>query len=130
MKTVSKLFIILLISGMAFTSCKKKAEKIIESGKWTVSKYFEDAKDETSDFNGYIFEFKSDGTFNVTVGSTTTTGTWTYDDNATKYHYAIAGTGALDKINGGWLILTKSSTQLELQDDNATKNELLTFTKL
>lgn len=113
-----------------FTSCEKKAERIITKGTWMVSLYSESGKDETSDFTGFVFEFKSNGTLAATKpNGEIVIGSWSYDDAATKYIISISATDKLDKLNDNWIIVSKSSELIELQDDNAAKNELLNFKK-
>jgi hypothetical protein len=130
MRVSLKIFFMLLAFSAVLSSCQKKAERIIEGGTWTVGLYMEDNKDETSDFNGYTFEFKKGGTFAATLPtSAIINGTWSYDNNSTKYKFSISGTDKLDKINDDWLIISKSSSLIELKNFNSSKNELLSFKK-
>ncbi|WP_192877678.1 MULTISPECIES: hypothetical protein [Arenibacter] len=48
---------------------------ILDDGLWVVGSYTEDADDQTSNYNGYTFNFNSDGTVEADNG-TTTNGTW------------------------------------------------------
>ena len=130
MKTISKFLFLSITLSVLFFSCKKSPSKIIQSGTWAVSLYMHDNKDETSDFDFYIFDFKKDKTLVVTLPSgALALGSWNYDDGISKYRISISGTDKLDKINDEWLLISASSSRIELQDDNLNKNELLSFRK-
>lgn len=123
------LFLVVLIT-IAFASCKKTAVKIITTGTWTVGLYYENGNDETDNFLGYVFDFKTNGTMAVTKPSgDIVNGSWSYDDGASKYIISISGSGALDKVNNSWLIVSKSSSLIELKDDNITKDDRISFKK-
>ena len=130
MKAIPKFLFVSILLSFTLFSCNKSATAIITNGTWFVSMYMDDNKDETSDFTGYVFDFKSSGSLSVTTGSGATVfGTWNYDNNALKYNIFISGTGALDKIKGGWVIISKSKTLLQLRDDDPSKNNMLNFKK-
>lgn len=118
-----------------FLACKNSSSNDVNPtnstivGVWKVS-YFYDDKDETSDFNGYTFDFKSDGKFVATFSTNTVNGTWSEDKSSNKLIISISGTKALDEIDNDWLITEKTSTSIKLKDDNVTKNEQLYFTKI
>lgn len=130
-----KKIIILCFTLSSFIDCKNSSNNDVNpsnstiSGTWKVT-YFYDDKDETSDFNGYTFDFKSDGKFVATFSSNTVTGTWSEDKSSNKLIINISGTKALEEIDDDWLILEKTSTSIKLKDDNTTKNEQVNFTKI
>ena len=102
------------------------------SGNWKVTYFWDKDKDETSDFNGYTFEFKSDGTFVAHLpGGSTQTGTWGErpDDGVTKLDIVIPGAKPLDDHNEDWVILEKTDTSLKLRDDNTTQLEEIHFSR-
>ncbi len=130
MNNPTKIFFFFFTLATLFFSCKKSPSRLIESGSWMVSLYMEGNKDETSDFNGYIFDFNKDGTLVATQPSgAVSLGSWSYDKDANKYRYSIAGTDKLEKLNDSWIIISTSKTLIQLQDDNPTKNEVINFRK-
>lgn len=130
MKTLRNYFIITILSITILSSCSKKPNKVIERGNWYVSLYLNSSKNETSDFAGYIFDFKKDGTLAVTLNTgAVVMGTWTYTESSSKYKITISGTDKLDKISSEWFIVSTSSSLIELKDDNSSNEDLLNFTK-
>lgn len=130
MKSLRNYFIVTLVTFTIFSSCSKKPNKVIERGTWYVSLYMNSGKDETSDFSGYIFDFKKDGTLAVTLNTgNVVTGTWTYTESSSKYKIAISGTDKLDKISDEWFIVSTSSSIIELKDDNLSNEDILNFKK-
>lgn len=130
------LFAITLI----FSSCTNNSDDnlpggstddiLAQSENWKVSYYWDKDKDETSDFAGYTFSFKSGGVFQATFAGSTTTGTWQVNDSSNKLIINIAGTKPLDDLNDDWLILEKSNSSIKLKDDNNTQLEELHFQAL
>jgi len=105
---------------------------VVTSGKWTVSYFYDNDKDETSDYNGYSFELKNDNTITATKNSVTTSGTWseTSGDGMQKLVIALNTTDKdLSELNDDWVIETKTDNQLKLKDDNPDRNEQLHFSK-
>jgi hypothetical protein len=126
--------IVLCLLLTTFMACKNSSSNNVNPsnadivGVWKVSYYFDD-KDETSDFNGYTFDFKSDGKFVANFSSRTVTGTWSENNSSNKLIIDISGTKALDDVKDDWLITEKTSTSIKLKDDNLTKNEQIHFVK-
>lgn len=130
MKTIRNYFILTILSITILGSCSKKPNKVIERGNWYVSLFLNSGKNETSDFAGYLFDFKKDGTLAVTLNTgEDVMGTWTYTESSSKYKITISGTDKLDKISSEWFIVSTSSSLIELKDDNSSNEDLLNFTK-
>ena len=143
MKTTVKL--ILLALAITTISCSKsnddnsnpanpggKVEQV--SGDWTVTYYFDSGKDETSNYSGYSFVFSNDGTLTASSGSGTFTGTWwigsksSDDDNSSnRLNIMITGNKAMDDLVDDWLIVSLTSNEISLKDDNVTSGEELRF---
>jgi hypothetical protein len=105
---------------------------IVTSGKWTVSYFYDNDKDETSDYSGYTFGFNDDKTLSATRSSTTTTGTWgeLTDDGMPRLVITLNTTDdKLVELNDDWVIESKTDTQIKLKDDNPDRNEQLHFTR-
>ena len=102
------------------------------NGTWKVTYFWDKDKIETSDFNGYTFEFLSDGTFKANIpGGGSQTGTWGErpDDGVVKLDIVIPGAKPLDDLNEDWVILEKTDTSLKLRDDNNTHLEEIHFSR-
>jgi hypothetical protein len=129
-----KKLLILSIVFSTFMACKNSSSNDVNPsnstivGVWKVSYFFDD-KNETSDFNGYSFDFKSDGKFVATFSANTVNGTWSEDKSSNKLIINISGTKALDELADDWLITEKTSTSIKLKDDNISKNQQVYFTK-
>ncbi len=101
-------------------------------GQWKVSYYYDNDKDETSDYAGYTFEFGASGTIEATFSGQTFTGSWsnTVDDNLPRLVINIAGNDRLVELSDDWVIKSVSSDLISLEDDNTTKTEVLKFSKI
>lgn len=140
------LSIILLAVVVLFSACKTEDNNVNPSGggnnnsgvlvtgaNWRVSYFYDNDKDETSDFSGYTFEFRSDNTLVANNGSNTISGTWneTVDDNLPRLVIQLNTTNdKLDELNDDWVVESKTASEIKLKDDNPDRNEQLHFTKL
>lgn len=140
------LSIIFLAVVVLFSACKTEDNNVNPSSggnnnsgvlvtgvNWRVSYFYDNDKDETSDFSGYTFEFRSDNTLVANNGSNTISGTWneTVDDNLPRLVMQLNTTNdKLDELNDDWVIESKTASEIKLKDDNPDRNEQLHFTKL
>ncbi len=130
MKSLRNYFIITLLAFTIFSSCSKKPNKVIEKGTWYVSVYMDKNIVETSDFDGYLFDFGKDGTLTVTLNTgNIVKGTWTYTKSSSKFKISISGTDKLDKISREWLVFTTTSSIIELKEGNSPDEDYLHFSK-
>ena len=133
---MQKLLSIALFSLLVPASCTKSDDDNpstnnpqVNNGLWKVTYYWDKDKDETSDFNGYTFDLKSDGTLVANLpGGGTVNGTW--NQTSTKLIFTIGGTYALDEMNDDWLIVSISDTEIRLKDDNDEHLEELRLKKV
>lgn len=134
MKKVAVLAILGIVLLMGCS--KKKTIKAVESdmieGSWKVSFFEEDGQNETSDYSGYVFTFKTDGSVKAISGATVVNGTWsTYkDDDHVDFDLLLPA--PLDDLTDDWDIIKNSSTTLELKDVSGGDGSIdyLTFTKI
>ncbi|MCX6307200.1 MAG: hypothetical protein NT040_19720 [Bacteroidetes bacterium] len=128
---------LIIISLFALSACKKDANpaapsgvvQVVTTGTWRVTYFIEASEDKTSDFTSYTFSFNSNGILTASLSGTNTTGSWGWDDNSSKLHISIGNSNPLSGLTGDWLIIEKTETLIMLKNDNAAKNELLTFTR-
>lgn len=145
------IFLVLGIVFMLSACSKNKAlEKEIEQiedavllGDWTISKMIDSGDDETSNFQGYIFTFKEDGSLVATNNATTYNGTWSItkssssDDDSNdsdidfNITFNVSESNDFDDLIDDWDVLTHSDYKIELQDISGGNGgaDLLTFTR-
>lgn len=107
---------------------------IVTNGTWVVSLFSERGVAETGDFTGYSFVFQSDGKLVVNRGGAVAKeGSWSEDRSSGKL---IINLGVKDNTNkplgqltDDWILTAKSDTRISLTDDNASRNEILEFSK-
>lgn len=106
---------------------------VVQSGKWKVTYYFDD-KDETSDLNGHVFEFKSANLLTSTKGSNVYNGTWstTDDDSSKKLVINFSSPDELLEISDDWKIVEMTDSKIRLEDVSGGDGsvEYLTFEKI
>lgn len=125
------LLCLLIFVSLFVLSCSKDTSTILVGAKWKVSYYYENNSDKTSKFSGYTFEFTSNGAYKATLGDGTTyNGSWLEDVSNSKLIFTGPNSAALDKFNNSWIIISKSSSEIKLKDDDISKSEELTLTKI
>lgn len=127
---------LLIVSATLFTqaACSKAddnnsdlqetvVQNNVQSGEWRITSFIDDGNDETSDFNGYIFNFGSNGTVTSSSSSTTYTGTWSVTrsnsnddspDSDLKFNILFNLTNQFEEISEDWNIISQSSSKIEL----------------
>ena len=88
---------------------------ILTDGLWVVGSYTEDADDQTSNYNGYSFNFNSDGTA-VADNGTVTNGTWAPQNSDSELVLNFGSTAPLDEFDDTWDVISVTDTQVELRD--------------
>lgn len=124
-----KIYLICSVLAVSSLSCKKliqqqeqnAAMNIITNGVWYVQNYKENGTDITTSFNGYVFQFKQDGTVVGTKDSISVSGTWVPNIN----NYTITSNfpnpiSPLEKLNAVWKITDSS---IDYVVANATIND-------
>ncbi|MCW5515725.1 hypothetical protein [Muriicola sp. Z0-33] len=103
---------------------------ILLNGLWAVSNYLDDGVDETNNYNGFTFNFATDGSVIADNGSTTN-GTWSVQNGDDSLFLDFGAVIPLDEFNDDWDVISVSDTQVELRDvsggDGSTDD--LIFTK-
>ncbi len=88
---------------------------VLIDGLWVVGSYTEDADDQTSNYNGYTFNFNSDGTAIANNGSTTN-GTWSPQNSDSELFLNFGTVAPLDEFDDTWDVISITDTQVELRD--------------
>lgn len=145
MKTASK--IIALLTLAALWSCSNSDDNNPSpsdggltpdqvTGDWKVSYYYDDGKDETSDFSAFVFNFNADGSFEAGSSAQNYTGSWSMgeagDDSSSSSKKMVINITGNDKINSlsdDWLILSVTSNEIRLKDDSDNSVEELYFVR-
>jgi hypothetical protein len=115
-----------LLSSQASDAIAADVDSIV--GRYRITSYAEDGKNETSRFKGYRFNFQADSDFVARTSSgQTVEGTWLLDSTGTKLTINISGTGSLNRLVGEWKIANLTSTRLVLTNKDGDR---VVFTRL
>ena len=104
--------------------CKRDKENTVQFGKWIINYFNCFGDDEDGYFNGYSFDFGSDGVLVASNGANSYTGSWSVtdshsnDDNPDDLHFNILFnlSNNFEELNDDWEILSRSDTKIELID--------------
>lgn len=87
----------------------------LADGLWVVGSYTEDADDQTSNYNGYTFNFDLNGTV-VADNGNPINGTWSTLNSGTELQLNFGNTSPLDQFNDTWNVISFTATQVEVRD--------------
>ena len=96
---------------------------------WRVTWFWDQDKEETSDFSDYTFYFHANGTLEAKQGSASVSGTWrtTTDDGSQRLVLSLSTLKPLSELNDDWIILEMNNNVIRLKDDNEAHLEELHF---
>lgn len=106
---------------------------VLTDGNWFVSLYLEDGdEDETSDFNSFTFNFSENGQVAASNNSVTLNGSWFVSESDSNLKLVLNFFDAypLDELDEDWSVMSFSSTQIELREDDDEDGDILIFEKL
>ena len=107
--------------------------EVFVNGTWKISSFIDGDEDETSEYNGYVFTFSSDGTSIAAANATTFNGNWAYytEDNLSKVTLSYFG-GTLDELEEDWQVIEFNSSFIKLRHISGGNGNThyLTFTKV
>jgi hypothetical protein len=135
---MKKVFLFLSICSIVFAGCTKEdapssVANAVTSGTWTVTHFSERSNNETSDFSGYTFTFQSNGKVLASKNGVIKEGNWSESTSSQKLIIDLgpkdSNNEPLGELSDHWVIVSKTSTKINLADDNTSSNELLEFTK-
>lgn len=136
MNHITKYFLPLL-SLLALFSCQNarlgidpntQAMVLSDSAGWRVTYFYDNDKEETSDYQGDQLFFDADGSFRVIRSDASSyAGSWslTNDDGLPRLVLNISGNKDLEELSDDWVIRVFEETKIELSDDNSSKTEEL-----
>ncbi|GMQ30611.1 hypothetical protein [Algoriphagus confluentis] len=92
-----------------------------------IVQFIEDGEDETSDVDGFRFDFKTDGTVTATQGNQVISGTYRVfrDDGETELAMAFPSNSVLNKLTDDWYFRGKSNNRLTFEDDDEDLERLV-----
>lgn len=88
---------------------------ILIASNWKVASYIDSGVDETSDYNGYIVDFKVNDDVSATNGSNTNNGSWLVNGSGNELTLSFTGS-PFDEFNDSWDIISVLPTRIELRD--------------
>jgi len=122
-----ELMVAVMIMSLGLLFCEKKnlgAEaddpaSILGEGKWKVSYFDEDGRNETYYFSGYRFVFNSNGSVEATSDEgPELKGSWLEktESDPGKLILNFGGASPFDELNDDWEVLQVSPTKLVMED--------------
>ena len=122
-----------------------EAQSITSTGTWMITNFNDSGQDETSDFNGYTFDFANDGVLTATNGTNTLTGTWSITDDSNSdddssdddddidfnIFFSVSQSSDFEDLNDDWDIISITENRIELRDVSGGNGEtdMLVFEK-
>lgn len=110
---------------------------VVVEGNWKVTLFQEDNSNQTAHFNGYAFDFETNGTLTAANGSTTQTGNWNNggDDSGNKLNIDFPSApddSPFEEISEDWDIIAKNVSKIELRHVSGGDGsiDLLTLEKI
>jgi len=132
-------FVFLNLCLIASAGCTKKDLRVssvaeaVTNGTWRVTHFSERSNNETTDFDGYIFTFQTNGKVLVSKNGVIRQGNWSESSSSKKFFIDLGikndANRPIGELSDHWVIVSKTDTKINLGDDNLTSNELLEFTK-
>lgn len=132
--------IIAFLIATGISACKEDSftllqnqliENYVNQGKWKIGLFQDKGNDKTDSFNGFEFQFKTDGTVEATKDGSTVKGTWSTgsDNSKTKLNLSFS-TVPLDELNEDWVIKSGNANSIRLEDENKDGVSYLNFEKI
>jgi hypothetical protein len=151
-------YLTLAVVALTATSCSKnmnsaspssmsveQQKTIVIFSPWVVTQYKQKAKNHTTDFSDYMFQFNNDSTLTVNGPGFTASGTWSLNKETSSKHddfmkhdsgaddnqmtITVTGNSQMDEISDTWTIVRLSDTEMWLNDGNVISGKEIRFSK-
>ena len=130
--------------GMSRSAKMSEAKNTAVSGEWRITQFVDSGTDETNHFDGYTFQFGSNGSLTATNSANTYAGTWSVTDDGSgdddsgddfdDIDFNIIFTLPADfaDLSEDWEIVSLAESSMELRHVSGGNGEtdLLTFEKI
>lgn len=127
-------------SGTNETPTIAQIQSTAQSGTWRITYFFDSDEDETSNFNGYVFTFNSNGIVSAVHPSETVTGNWSITSSSSSssssnpdfnLFFPVNEDHDFDDLIDDWDVIQITDTTIELIDVSGGNGgtDYLTFTK-
>ena len=103
--------------------------EIAQTGTWRITQFIDSGEDETSDFNGFVFTFNSDGTVIANRDELSVSGTWSVNDSSNSsdddgssndvdfnLFFDVPETNDFEDLNDDWDLVSATNSRIELID--------------
>jgi len=142
MYKIKYISVLAFLSIMFLASCSDDSNTLspenslkdrVTTGDWIITYYWDDDKDETSDFSGYVFTFMDSGQLIALKDTTSIDGTWRSftDDSELILNIKFVSPQTFEDISDDWHVVEQTDTKIRLEDlsggDGST--DFLTFEK-
>jgi hypothetical protein len=99
--------------------------QILKEGTWQVTNFTDDGENYTSEYNGFVFDFKENFTVTATKNEDVVNGSWAiiYDDGKLKLELDFGETTPFDELNNDWLVVEIENLRVEVNDLDDGGNE-------
>ena len=117
-------------------------ENNVISGGWIITYFYDTDSDETSDYNGYLFDFGANGVLTASDDNNTYTGTWSVTEDSSSsddssfdddidFNIFFSSPEIFAELSDDWDIISQNSTEIKLIDISGGNGgtDYLTFTK-
>ena len=131
------LFVVVAILSTAST-CKEDEEEFMANqklettlgyGTWRIS-YFFDKQDETSDFDGYAFQFNDDEILIAKKSALSIQGSWETEDSSdgnSKLYIDFGTGGPLEELNEDWRVAATSGSKITFEHESGSNGDIETM---
>ncbi len=106
---------------------------ILQEGKWSITYYFDKTKEETYHFDGYTFEFGTNGSLTAVKGTDSVLGKWlmTTSNSPDEITIDFGASNPFDELNEDWKVEEKTSLNVRLSHESGSGGiEKVTFTRI
>lgn len=124
----------ILTGAKASTESSERPVPLV-SPLWAVGSFIMNGNDETANYNGFDFEFRSDNRVIASNGRITFYGKWSIVDRHMSLYFATLGpvddisTNVFSNLNGNWTILKQTLTSIYLESNFFKSYKELRFDK-